>query len=87
MWLCLNSGFLSVVADKDDASRLMVRARRKTDLSNIFGANVEIIETPEADYWWRLFIDRDRFKALISTLIDGIDLYKLQELGTRRWSP
>ena len=40
------------LADKDDASRLMVRARRKTDLSNIFGANVEIIETPEADYRW-----------------------------------
>ena len=73
MWFCLNNGFLSVVADKDNANRLMVRARRKADLSNIFGPDAEVIETPEADYGWRVFIDRERFKVLVNALIDRID--------------
>lgn len=50
MWLCFNDGFLSVVADKANPARLMVRARRKVDLVNIFGHDVEIVETPDADY-------------------------------------
>ena len=32
MWLCFNDGFVSVVADKVDRDRLLVRARRRKDL-------------------------------------------------------
>jgi hypothetical protein len=72
-WFCFNKGFLSVVADKDNPDRLMVRARRKSDLTNIFGPNADVVETPEADYRWRTFVDRKSFKALVNTLIDVID--------------
>ena len=72
MWFCMNDGFMSVVADKNDPARLMVRARRKSDLLNIFGPDAEIVETPDADYRWRVFVGRAEFKALIDARIDGI---------------
>jgi hypothetical protein len=73
MWICLNDGFLSVVADKNDRNMLMVRARRKIDLTNIFGSNCETIETPEADYRWRTFIERKAFIALVTARVMDID--------------
>src|ERR1041384_4107267 len=72
MWLCFNDGFLSVVADKNDPTRLMIRARRKKDLANVLGPDADIIETPDADYRWRAFINRKGFKALVDQRIDGI---------------
>jgi hypothetical protein len=72
MWLCLNDGFLSVVADKNDQSRLMVRARRKNDLLSIFGPDAKIVETPEADYRWRTFVTRAALRTVVDSRIDAI---------------
>ena len=71
MWICFNDGFLSAVADKNDPARLMVRARRKKDLLNVFG-DVEIIETAVADYRWRTFIERKAFAALVAARVENI---------------
>src|SRR6185369_8951253 len=73
MWICFNDGFVSAVADKNDPARLMVRARRKKDLMNVFGANVKIIENAGADYRWRTFIERKAFAALVATRIENIN--------------
>jgi len=73
MWLCFNDGFLSVVADKDNPTRLLVRARRKQDLLNAVGKETEILETPDGDYRWRTFIGRADFKAIVGRRIDKID--------------
>lgn len=62
-----------MVADKTNPARLMVRARRKVDLVNIFGPDVEIVETPDADYRWRIFLDRDAFKQVVNSRIDAIN--------------
>ena len=72
MWICLSDGFLSVVADKNDQTRLMVRGRRKNDLLNIFGQDAQIVETAEADYRWRTFVTRAAFKAVLDSRIDTI---------------
>ena len=72
MWLCFNDGFLSVVSDQHDPSRLMVRARRKQVLSNVFGKDVEVVENAGSDYRWRTFIDRKTFAALVASRIDRI---------------
>jgi hypothetical protein len=69
----LNDAFLSVVADKNDPNKLMIRARRKEDLRNIVGEQAQILETVTADYRWRTFLTRERFKELISQRIDRID--------------
>jgi len=73
MWLCFNDGFLSVVADKHDPSRLLVRARRRQDLLNAVGKETEIVETPDRDYRWRTFIGREDFTAIVGGRIDKID--------------
>ena len=53
MWLCNNNGFVSVVADTNNSTRLMVRARRKQDLLNVCGDSVQVIENAGSDYRWR----------------------------------
>jgi hypothetical protein len=72
MWFCFNDGFLSAVADKRDPMRLMVRARRKKDLLNVFG-DVEIIKNAGTDYRWRTFVDRKAFAALVAARVEKIN--------------
>jgi hypothetical protein len=71
MWICLNTGFLSVIADKDPA-KLIVLARRKRDLLSTFGQDANIVETIDRHYRWRVFIDRESFKAVVAGQIDAI---------------
>ena len=73
MWLCLNDSFLSVVTDKTDSSRLLVRARRQKDLVNAVGPDAKIENTLDHDYHWRTYISREDFKLLMMDRIDGID--------------
>jgi hypothetical protein len=72
MWICLTTGFLSVIADKDPA-KLIVLARRKRDLLNTFGQDAKIVETMDRHYRWRVFVDRGNFKAIVAAQIDTID--------------
>jgi hypothetical protein len=72
MWLCLNDGFLSVVADRNDGSRLLVRARRLRDLINIVGNDVEVLENAGSDYRWRTFVDRKAFSTMMAARIEAI---------------
>ena len=72
MWICLNDAFLSVVADKDNPERLLVRARRKSDLTSALGEDVEVIENAASDYRWRTFVDRSAVKELLERRIDTL---------------
>ena len=100
MWICTNTGFVSVVADRNDPARLLVRARRKIDLQNVVG-DADILETPERDYRYRTFIDREKFKQIVVAGIDAItygnfknsvpeeyaDLHKMYaDFWSRHWS-
>jgi hypothetical protein len=78
MWLCLNDSFLSVVTDKTDSSRLLVRARRQKDLVNAVGPDAKIENTLDHDYHWRTYISREDFKLLMMDRIDGIDYPNFQ---------
>jgi hypothetical protein len=73
MWICFNDGFVSVVVDKGDPARLLVRARRKQDLLNVCGKDVEVLDNAGSDYRWRTFVDRKAFSALVAGRIDKID--------------
>ncbi|MEO8660739.1 MAG: hypothetical protein ABI693_19875 [Bryobacteraceae bacterium] len=73
MWLCFNDGFVSVVSDKEDHTRLLVRARRRRDLLNLLGADMELVENARADYRWRAVVDRKVFSALVSARVEAID--------------
>ena len=95
MWLCCNDGFLSVVADKNDPTRLLVRARRKQDLLNVCGKDVEVLEGAGSDYRWRRFVDRKTFAQLVAARVEKIDytnfkdsvkLDDLHDLYMRFWN-
>ena len=72
MWICLNNGFLSCIADPLDPRSLIVRARRKIDLVRVFGRNAEIAEAPQSDYRWSISVGRQEFKKMMNAFIDAI---------------
>ena len=72
MWACFNDGFLSMVADRNDPKMLMIRARKKAHISNVFPKAV-ITESPKADYRWRTRIDRVEVSAMMTQRIMGIN--------------
>lgn len=74
-------GFLSVVADKNDPARVMVRARRRADLVRLVKAQQKIeprgpapaiMKTAHADYPVRVFMHRSDFAEVLSCAIDDL---------------
>lgn len=58
MWIFLSDTFLSVIQPKpDDSDMLLVRARVRGDIENIF-PDAGVLETPRHDYRFRAFVAR-----------------------------
>ena len=70
MWICLNDAFISAVQHRDKPNHLMVRARRREHLAAVF-PEAEIIETPTADYRWRVVVTKNAFKKGLLSDICG----------------
>ncbi len=82
MWLYLEkTGFLSVVnkppCNKDE---LLVRTRSKVDIDKLqkqlktkYHFDGEIIDSPKADYAYRMIVPRDIFAAFISSAAMELD--------------
>jgi len=70
----MNTGFVSVVKDKHDeyGEILIVRARDKEILEELF-PNYNILETPTADYKYRVFCGKADFAVLMLKRIMDID--------------
>lgn len=76
MWIFAKHGFISVVQDRNDPARLLVRARKREDLENLdISGDVtsEISETPDADYRFRIFVPRKAFAAALQRMALAID--------------
>lgn len=73
MWIFTPHGFISVVADKDNpkSERVLVRARAKHHLVNLF-PECEPFEKIGSDYAWRAWIDRREVSGLMDDLIQGL---------------
>lgn len=69
MWICLSSGFFSIVANKGD-DRLVVRARRQGDIERVFG--VGGVWSPGRDYAYRVFLERDVVASVVMCCVLGI---------------
>ena len=90
MWIMTNSGFLSVVAHRDQPNDLLVRARRKGEIETIF-PGADISRTPDADYLYRSVISRTEVSSVLARQIQPnkshITLcYLLCCLSTNVWS-
>lgn len=68
MWLCFNDGFVSAVEDENDDDRLVVRARRKQDIKNIF-PNETVYENVGTDYKYRVYCSKKDFAKIVSDRI------------------
>lgn len=75
MWLYTKLGFYSVVLKRGDA-RLSIRSYVKQDLVNLihhFELQTEIWHTPDADYNYRIKLEKEEFAQILTELILQID--------------
>jgi len=72
MWIYTADGFYSVVRK---GRALMVRSRVEGDLEKLFpeALHDRIKRTPEADYLFRIAVDRRTFEAAMVKAMRGID--------------
>lgn len=76
MWLITKIGFFSVVRDRDHSDRMIVRARHPDDIEALVDQYIpgtEITETPDSDYRYRIFIDRDIWIKLAAELAEDVN--------------
>lgn len=72
MWVFLSDAFLSIVADRADPSRLLVRGRLEGDIERVF-PRATVQETPQADYRFRAYIARGIVARVLVERILEID--------------
>lgn len=72
MWVFLSGAFLSIVADRNDADRFMVRARFKGDIERAF-PDYQAEHTPRADYAYRCSISRVIVADMLTDRLMRID--------------
>lgn len=86
MWIAMNDSFVSIVQHKEDKKLVVVRARVKKDLINLFPRFAEsIITTDKSDYRFRLILDKDFVSSVISRRVDGIDYENFKDSVQEPW--
>lgn len=84
MWLFHVGGFLSVVEEANDPTRLVVRARCHQHLLPVVDAiGGEIEERPERDYLFRIVADRRAFADWMRSQVLEIDYGNFKDAATR----
>lgn len=79
MWIAMTDGFVSVVKDNGvaDGSGLVVRARRKKHLLNLFGESARhriiVDEFGAKDYKYRVFASKPEVARIMSERVMDID--------------
>jgi hypothetical protein len=79
MWLATKSGWFSVVVDLEREYRMLIRARCRADIFNLFNANQDLqsIERPTSDesrdYRWRMSIGKADWVQLAARLAEAVD--------------
>ena len=75
MWTMTKRGFYSVVAHRDEPSRVLVRARCERDIRALDDLipDTEPQHTPDADYAWRFECDAEQWAAAVTAMAGEID--------------
>jgi hypothetical protein len=75
MWVLTTRGFFSVVAHRDDASLVLVRARVEDDLLALrdLAPGLEPWRDGGTDYPWRAELPRDEWSRVAAALAAEID--------------
>ena len=86
MWIAMNDSFVSVVKDRTDADRVVVRARVKEDLVALFPDHQkDIVETEDSDYRFRLFLDQQYVAMTIEERVMGINYDNFKDSVKQPW--
>jgi len=94
MWVFTKHGFMSAVQTSNDDQKIMVRSRDKTHLDSLIreydlmadsAEPVQVIESPDSDYRFRIILSRNDWANLITVLACDVDypnfkneVYRLQ---------
>ena len=75
MWLFTTQGFYSVVAHRNEPSKVLVRARARADLEALKRQipDLRVFEDPDADYRYRAVVAREAWVAAVAILAADID--------------
>lgn len=72
MWLFTTLGSFSVVEHRDERDTLLVRARDRDELKRLidgYALATRIVETPSADYPFRIAVPKDVFATQVLPLL------------------
>lgn len=75
MWLFTRHGFFSITRSQQEPDKLQVRARVRRDLENLqtlTGLSGGILETPTADYRWRVIVTPEQAEPIVQQLAKDI---------------
>lgn len=76
MWVMTTGGFVSAVQHRDDASKVMVRARDRQSLATMVADIKEVDDSAiyteaGSDYRWRVVVSKEQFKEFLAREVDG----------------
>lgn len=77
MWIALPDSFISVVAHRKNPDRLVVRARDKDSLLNLFPEKT-IHFSPDRDYAYRTIVSRIELTDVMVERIEDIDYHNFK---------
>ena len=67
MWIFTDTGFVSAVKKPQDGGLISVRARDKSSLNELISqTKAELVQTPDGDYPWRIFVTQEQFAQWVS---------------------
>jgi hypothetical protein len=83
MWIFQKDSFLSVVSDRDDKDRLLVRARLPGHIEASFPDAV-VFTSDVSDYKYRTLIPREQVATVIAKQLTGIQYNNFKAFVTDR---
>jgi hypothetical protein len=72
MWFFSNQNFLSIVADRNNANNLRVRARAEGHIEKLF-PKAKVFQVDGADYFYRALVPRKTVSSVIAKEICSIN--------------
>jgi hypothetical protein len=79
MWLATTKGWFSVVIDNQRPGRMLVRARCRADIFNLYNEHHETLASmeeptsdPSRDYRWRMSVSKEDFVKLTGRLAEAV---------------
>lgn len=87
MWIFNLDGFFSVVEKPDDNTMLQIRSRYRQDIlriANKFGA--EVMETPNRDYPYRIYVSKQQWVSYLRESAENIDYTNFKDASLEKAS-